>query len=206
MPLGVAPEHIQYFNHNSKIEFENLLNSNQLKNLIDFLNSSSTKTFSLKAGFDIWREAPFLKSIICSPKWAKIAGQLSNQSDLRLAYSQCLTSSIYSDTTSLLFRKSCVKDLIIGLCLCLEPAKEPESPFFPSEEKSGLFFHIDDDFYLKFPKTSGKYLFIFYSGIKSRYFLQDEENEIEIFLKKLGYSNGDFLKDELNPAYRRIHS
>lgn len=206
MPLGVAPEHIQYFNQNSKIEFENLLNSNQLKNLIEYLDSCSSKTSSLRLGFDIWRDVPFLKGLICSSKWAKIAGQLSNEKELRFAYSQCISATIYSDKTSLLYRKSCIKDLIIGLCLCLKPAKEPESPFFPSGEKRGLFFHIDDDFYLKFPKTSGKYLFIFYGKIDSRYYLQDEENEIEHFFKELGYTNGDFLKDELNPAYRRIHS
>lgn len=205
MPFSVAKEHIQFFNHHLKIEFENLLNLNQLKTVLSAILFPEPKhAESLKWGFDLWRRYSNLKSILCNSKFATIAGQLKNRPELRFGFSQYLSSACFSDTDSFLYRKSCIKNLICGLCLCIMPSKELESPFFPTNPGAGLFFDIDSDFYLKFPQTTGKYFFIFYADPKARFYLQEEESEHQACFKQLGYQHGDFLNDETNPLFKRI--
>lgn len=205
MPFSVASEHIRFFSQNSKIEFENLLNLNQLKTLKQSIaRLQKADEHSLSWGFDLWRKEPALKAIFCSPSLATIAGQLKNLPKLRYGYSQYLSANCFSNETSLLYRKSCIKELSVGLCLCLEPAAEPESPFFPLHALSGLYFDIDDDFFLKFPYTTGKYIFIFYADIQARFYLQESPDPHQIELKKLGYKHGDFLAEQINPSFDRI--
>lgn len=205
MPFSVAKEHIQFFNQNLKIEFENLLNLNQLKSVLSVISSHEPKKGEhLNWGFDLWRRFPQLKMILCNSQLATIAGQLKNRPELRYGFSQYLSYSCFSNTESFLYRKSCIKNLICGLCLCIIPAKEAESPFFPGHPGAGLFFDIDPDFYLRFPQTTGKYLFIFYADLKARFYLQEEESEHQACFKQLGYHHGDFLNDQTNPAYKRI--
>lgn len=205
MPLSVATEHIQFFNQNSRIEFENLLNLNQLKTLsICVRDIAAKKSHALSLGFDLWRREPSLKPIICSSNLAKIAGQLKNLHELRYAYSQYLSSNCYDNEATFLYRKSFIKELVCGVCLCLKPSSEPESPFFSHEARSALFFDIDPDFHLRFPKTRGEYLFIFFAEYKARFYLQNEENPHQTLFRKLGYHHGEFLMDKHNPSFRQI--
>lgn len=206
MSFGVLPEHIQYFNQNSKIEFEDFLKPGQLKILLATFSKNTPLKPSLEWGFDLWRKEEEIKPIITGVSLARVAGQLKNFRELRFGYSQYLSSNCFSNKTSLLYRKSCIKKLVVGACICLKVAKEPESPFFPEKEGQVLFFDIDDDFYLKFPRTTGQYLFIFFADFKARFFMQEEGNEIEHAFRVMGYENGDFLKEKLNPSYQRIHS
>ena len=206
MHFSVSSEHTQHFNHHSEIEFENLFNSSQLKILLTTLSLMKPTPPNLKWGLYAWRKEASLKPFMTSASFGKIAGQLKNCSDIRFAYSQYLGPDCYSDKTTLLYRKSCIKELLIGLCICLESNETIESPFFPKKAGDGLFFNIDDDFYLRFPSVKGKYLFIFYCDIKARFFIQEESNEVQQAFRTLGYSNGDFLNNKLNPSYHRIHS
>ena len=205
MPFSVDSSHIKFFNQNSKIEFENLLNLNQLKTLKEALKKvKATQNHSLSNGFELWRSNLNLKPILCRSSFAKIAGQLKNLRQLRYGYSQYLGPDCYSDETSFLYRKSFIKELVCGLCLCIAPSEEPESPFFPDEEGSGIFFDMDPDFLLKFPKSSGKYIYIFFADYRARFYLQDETSSHQTYFKKLGYHHGDFLRDELNPSFDQI--
>lgn len=205
MSFSVAKEHVQFFNQNSHIEFENLLNENQLASLLKVVHHMpATLRGKLTPGIDLWRAHSSLKPILCSTKLATIAGQLTNNTSLRYGFSQLLTSECYSDDETFLYRRSILKKVICGLCLCLKPSKEPESPFFPTVEGAGIYFNVDPDFYLRFPQTSGIYVFIFYTDIKARFYIQESLTEHESYLKKLGYKNGDFLVDARHPAFTSI--
>lgn len=206
MSFSVAKEHVQFFNQNSQIEFEGLLNSQQILSLskvVDTLFKPSAQG-KLTPGIDLWREHQTLKPILCSNKLATIAGQLTNNTALRYGFSQVVSSSCYSDTETFLYRKSILTKIVCGLCLCIKPSKEPASPFFPTEEGAGIYFDIDPDFYLRFPKSDGVYLFIFYTGLKARFYMQDDLTEHESYFKKLGYKNGDFLTDSRHPSFTSI--
>lgn len=204
MLFGAAAEHINFFNENSKIEFENLITPDQLKILLRTIHRLlPPDQHHLEGGFELWRKEPLLKPLICGPAFAKIVGQLKNTPQLRFGYSQFLSSECYDNDYSFFSKKSCIKDLICGLCLCLKPAIEAESPFFPQKELSGLFFNIDKEFLLKMPKTTGQYLFIFYANFKARFYKQDD-NVMEENFQRLGYHNGDFLKESVNQSYQRI--
>ena len=178
---------------------------NQLKTLSSGLRKAKpSKDHALAWGFDLWRKDSSLKNIICSPSLAKIAGQLKNLHELRYAYSQYLSPKCFSNQATFLYRKSFVKELVCGICLCIKPAEEPENPFFPKEAQSALFFDIDPDFLLRFPRTTGEYLFIFFADYKARFYIQEEESEQQTLFKRLGYHHGEFLRDEHNPSFRRI--
>ena len=204
MSFSVAKEHVQFFNQNAQIEFEDLLTKNQQQTLLEVITRLPTAEGTLTPGTDLWRSHHALKAILCSTKLATIAGQLTNNTALRYGFSQLLTSSCYSNKDTFLYRKSILKKIVCGLCLCLKSAEEPESPFFPAEVGAGVYFDMDPDFYLRFPKTKGIYLFIFYTDLKARFYLQEELTEHEVYLKKLGYKNGDFLNDSRHPAFTSI--
>lgn len=205
MPFSVSTEHIQFFNQNSKIEFENLLNLDQLKILNQTFSSMRFPTgHALISGFETWRDHPKIKNIVCRAAFAKLAAQLKNLNQIRYGFSQYLGPKCYSDEDSFLFRKSFIKELVCGVCFCLKEEKEPQSPFFPEKAQSAIFFDIDEDFFLKFPKTSGEYLFIFYADHKARFYIQEQYQEFEAYYKKLGYQHGDFLRDSMHQSYEHI--
>ncbi|MCH9632084.1 MAG: hypothetical protein S4CHLAM6_04080 [Chlamydiae bacterium] len=205
MPFSVENEHIKFFNQHSAVEFVNLLNLNQHKILSSTIGmNKNEKDHSLIWGFDLWRTNSQLKPILCSTAFAKIAGQLKNMPKLRYAYSQYLGPDCFSKDATFLSRKSFIKELVCGLCLCIKPATDPENPLFPLEERAGVFFDIDSDFLLRFSKTSGQYLFIFFAEYKARFYIQEKETPHQTVFKKLGYHHGEFLRDELNPSFDRI--
>lgn len=205
MSIAIDPLHLQYFRKNRQIEFENLLPELAIRQ-IDSLFEKKVAALKgqlpvpLKVGFDLWRNQEELKKIICSVKFAKMAGQLMEVEKIRYGFSQLLTSNCFCDDFTYLHRKSCIKNLFCGLCICLEPSSEPENPFFPTEKGHGIFFDIDCDFFLRFPKTKGQYLFIFYATSNS-YYSYEIEDPLNLFFREMGYEHGDRLKENLHPSY-----
>ncbi len=205
MPFCVASEDLQFFQRYSKIEFDDIFNSHQIQTLNHGIEQKKPPAAPcLQWGFDLWRENETLKPIICARNLAQVAGQLKNLTQLRFGFSQFLGPRCYDNDTSLLYRKSFIKELLIGVCICLKPAKEAESPFFPTTAGHALFFDVDPDFFLKFPLTSGNFLFIFYADFKARFCRQEEQTPLYQGFQKLNYQHGDFLNDENNPPFARI--
>ncbi len=205
MSIAIDPHHLHYFRKNRQIEFENLVSSSEI-GLINTIikkkveNAKGALPLPLKEGFDLWRTHEELKKLIAGKKFAKMSGQLMEVQKLRFGYSQFLSSNCYSDEYSYVHRKSCIQELIVGLCICLEPSPTPENPYFPSEKGHGIFFEIDPDFFLRYPKSRGEYLFIFYTHPSATYSFQPED-PLNGFFRVLGYEHGDRLKETLNPSY-----
>ncbi|MCH9634476.1 MAG: hypothetical protein S4CHLAM7_12280 [Chlamydiae bacterium] len=203
MSISIDSSHLAYFRQNHQIEFENLLKESEIRSILTtFKNKFDAyeSSHSLQKGFDLWREHDELKPIITSKRLAKVTGQLMETEKLRFGFSQFISSKCYSDDFSFLYRKSCIKDFTCGLCICLKPSSEQENPFFPTKPGNGIIFEIDTDFYLRYPKSEGAYLFILYTHV-SAIFLHQMDDPLNIFFRELGYENGDRLKETLNPSF-----
>ena len=201
MSVALDPEQLRYFQNKGLIEFEALLSPNQIQTLKQvFSNHLKGEKLPLKQGFDLWRKEPELKKIVTQKIWAQLAGQLIQKNKIRLGATQALTSKCYEDHLAFQNRKSCIRDFLCGLCLCIEPTDEPENPYFPTTSGNGIFFRFDEDFYLRFPKTKGAYLFIFYSTYKAA-FSHQSDDPLNLAFRSLGYENGDYLKEEKNPSF-----
>lgn len=206
MSIIIDPLHLQHFKNHHEIEFENFFSNSNIELIKSKFkkrvkDSAYQKPYPLKAGFDLWRDYTEVKKVICSIKIAKMAGQLIGKTKLRFAFSQYLDSDCFCNEFAFLKRKSCIQELICGLCICLEPSKEPENPFFSTEKGNAIFFEIEEeDFYLRFPKTDGKYLFVFFAN-KNSCFTHQVQDPLNSFFRELGYEQGDRLKETLNPSF-----
>lgn len=203
MSIIIDAAHLQHFKKNHSIEFENILSESQIQLILAHFSvraSHYSPPYPLKVGFNHWREDVEVEKIICSYKLAKLAGQLMDRMQLRFGFSQYLSRKCYCNDFAFLNRKSCIKEFIGGLCICLEPTQEPENPYFPMQKGNAIFFEMDEEFYLRFPKTEGKYLFIFYAHPKASYTHQSQDPLNPLF-RELGYEQGDRLKAPLNPSF-----
>lgn len=205
MSIGLDSEQLRYFRINGKIEFEDLISPQEREACIRAFKKRINEQgkyppYPLKLGFDLFKEDQEIKPIFTGKKYASIALQLIEKSQIRFGFSQYLSRECYDNQFAYQHRKSCIKEFICGVCLCIEPAAEPESPFFPQKAGNALFFLVDEDFYLKFPKTTGTYIFILYTTARA-HFSHSQDDPLNPYFRSLGYEQGDRLKEDLNPSY-----
>lgn len=205
MSIGIDNEQLHFFRKNRKIEFEDFLSKRDIqaleagfKKIVD--ESRLDPPYPLKLGFDIHRKVSSLKPLITRKKYAHLAAQLMEKERLRFGFSQYLSRACYDNHFAYQHSKSCIRHFQCGICLCLEASDEPENPYFPKEAGSAVFFDIDDDFYIKFPKTKGTFIFIFYANPKA-FFAHSSSDPMNAHFRSLGYEHGDHLKESLNPSY-----
>ena len=161
MKYAVASEHRDFFNKNGAIEFDGLLNQEQLSQLGASVNEAlsakmkvppekldkehSEKQFS--SGRDLWRHSPALKKLISHNRFAEIASELVQHKPLRLGYDQYfpkasrhgVKSGERHDFADLIEKEktlndiSCLQGVLCGLMICIDGEKTVEPALNPEE-------------------------------------------------------------------------
>lgn len=159
MKFAVASEHRDFYHKNHLIEFNELLNPDQLADLNKQINEylapklgipvykvkNASPEAQFNVGRDLWRVNDSLKRMILSPKLAEIASELIEQRPLRIGYDQLFPESkplfdrfavkenylTYIQKHRSLHEVSCVRDIACGLMLCLAGPEQ-----MPSEKPS----------------------------------------------------------------------
>lgn len=163
MRWTVSSKQREFFQRTQLIEFDGLLTKAQTALLVE----NSKKILSQRLGVsqyelhkktpeevfmhgrDLSRATPLIKKEVGSSQLARIAAELTEQSSLRLAYDQMISSThflSYSNTPTSPFNEliknkfsllecSSFQGLLCGLLLCLSKAgSTPEEPIPPEDE------------------------------------------------------------------------
>lgn len=164
MKFVITAEHRHFFEQKNAIEFEGLLDSDQLKLFLNALNTTLSERLHINprnlqkqtpqaqfmAGHDLWRANDALKKIIAHTRLAEIAAQLTGQRVLRLGYDQFLPSlgnSVYQiegsyseiiNSQSSLEEISSLQGITCGLMLCLETDSEEAELATPVDSDSKI--------------------------------------------------------------------
>ena len=123
MKFAVAKEHRDFFNKNHYVEFEGLIAPNQIKEILDGIDSALSQRLSINkeqlirqppeklfmTGHDLWRMNESVKRVVLNNSLAEIASQLLEQSPLRLGYDQFFPKNMRS-----FYRKNAYADLLIN--------------------------------------------------------------------------------------------
>ncbi len=232
MKFAIESEHRDYFRIHRHIEFEDLLNEQQLVDIVNGveaaiearLNIPLYKVSSLPphslfmAGRDLWRINDKVRKIATNPNFASLAAQLMEQKQIRLGYDQLFPETrhlfaayaipdVYS---SFLRKKASLNDvsslnrIVCGLMLCISGAGGEPLPLFSAKRGSGVF--IDPELPLDFSqlkeRPGHRYLLIVYVPQTTQYII-NEKDPNTYALKHLGYGIGDALRDKLNPLLFR---
>lgn len=167
MKFSVASEHRNYFQNKQAIEFENLLNPDQVHQLVAAIESVISERLEVRpgqikrqlpnalymAGHDLWRANDYIKRIDTQLRLAEIASELVEKKKLRLGYDQYfpfpkrqLPGETVDRYTSLLLNQptlqeiSCLNGLLCGLMLCLVDVDEGKSELSPEPPQSNDLF------------------------------------------------------------------
>ena len=231
MKFATDKSHRDYFYKNGVIEFDGLVNMNEVYEMSDAIDRILSHKLSVKLdqldkqnpndiffqGRDLFRQSELLKRLILHRRLAEIAVELMEVRLLRIGYDQLLEGepkppiipSAYDQfllQEGTLQEKSCMTPVICGLMLCLEPATSQEnpSPLFPKTAGAGTFFKPDKPLDLKYliHAPGSRYLMITYADPRTVYILNEKDPHTHN-LKHLGYVFGDKLSDKLNPFLNR---
>lgn len=204
MAKALDNQHLHYFSQNDQIEFEDFFRpelytsfNNSLRPIEDKNPPFNSKLLN---GFDLWRRFNSLKNLTCHLSTAQVLGELLNLKELIYGFSFILSDQFYDNDYALLAKKCVIQNLVGGVCICLKEATKKENPYFPTKENSAVFFKIDEEFFLRFFKTDGEYLFIFFTD-KWGAFSHQADDLLSRHFRKLGYESVARLKRSLNPFY-----
>lgn len=163
-------------------------------------------SYPFSANKDLWRNDEYLAATTHRKKMILIASLLL-QKPLRLLCDEALFSentkdALLSDTESLQNR-SCFRDITLGILIKLtdSPPAIEQTPPKPRYGKGCIFFlEGDKPFPLKelLAEENQAYYLISYGNTKAM-FVENPLDPHSSHLKKLGYSFGDPLKEEMHP-------
>lgn len=231
MKFAIVKEQRDFFNRNNQIEFDALLNPNQideLQNAIHLGVAERLKTSPnllykssplaiFKSAHDVWRTNPVIQKLVTSKKLAEIASELVEYKPLRLGYDQYFPcdKARYSGGESYidllhpplsLSERSCLDNVVCGVMLCLSGDNSESSSLdiFPSTPGNGIFFrpHAALDFSKLKENDFNRYLLIVYVEKSTGFFLNENDPHTH-FMKQLGYVFGDRLLDKHHPLVYR---
>lgn len=212
MRPALGPGHREFFTKNGYIEFEDLVLDfgiaqehidqqlfNRSKKIID----TRTPKELFIAGRDLFRDDPVIRKITQNRILAQTASILFDISPVRLAYDQALRTTTLTGPPFThpfsLAQVSCFQSLFCGAIIRLLP--DPHPPAFLPQKPGGVVF-FRPDFPLPwssiFQTPSQSFLLIAYAPKKCQYVLSHEDL-LTHSLKNLGYTFGDFLKEDTHP-------
>lgn len=231
MKFSTDKAHRDYFYKHGMIEFDQLFNEGQIKELNQAIHtillkeippnreklppSSSDGLF--KVGRDLWRKNESIQKLILHKRLAEVAIELMEVKSLRMGYDQLFfgeqkpidSKNPYHQLlmqTGSLQDISCLKPVICGLMICLEDAQSDDetSPLFSKKAGNGVFFkpEIPMDLQYLTHATKSRYLLIAFVDSRTVYVLNDRDPNTHE-LKRLGYVFGDRLTDSLHPLLHR---
>lgn len=220
MKLAISKEHRHYFQEHQMIEFDALLNPNELKavneNIQSHLNKkdfSSSEQIFLNSR-DLWRNSEVLQSIIKQKKLLEVIAELLETKVLRLGYDQFFPTpekytfgkNLYHDLLQqphTLKEISSLQGVVGGLMFCLTSNSEEMNSTFPSLTGNGMIFNanaiIDFPYLLSHPNT---YYLVVYTK-STAVFVYNDKDPLSNAFKDLGYNYGDKLLDKTNPIVFR---
>jgi hypothetical protein len=246
MRWTVSSQQREFFQRTQLIEFDALLTEPQTSMLAENCKKKLGHRLGIEPndlkkktpeeifinGRDLSRTDPLIRKEVSHQQLARIAAELTEQSSLRLAYDQLISSThflSYSNTPKSPFNElvrnklpllefSSLQGLLCGLILCLSkenpPSEKSDNPPLPVEEKplsifpakpgNGVFFH--PSFPISFDGLYGQenalYMIIAYSHPRTVYVHQPHDPHTH-FLKTLGYVFGDKLVEKFHPTVYR---
>lgn len=152
MKFAIAREHRFFFQKHGRIEFEGLLNQEQLNHFNQAIDQALAARLEVPNeklhqysseqlflhGRDLWRMSADLRKLVCQPRFAQIVAELVEKKPIRLGYDQlfppvqqqpdlALKGQIYSEfmlQKVTLEQVSSIQDLLCGLIFCLSSSGE----------------------------------------------------------------------------------
>ncbi|MBS0621130.1 MAG: hypothetical protein JSS61_06700 [Verrucomicrobia bacterium] len=212
MHFAITSDYLEYFRKNHYIELEGILSPEHAADLgrraRSLVGMSHSGAALFQAGWDLWRQDPEIKKIVCKRGLAKLAGELFQVPSLRLAFDQYLTSqAIYQRGPESLQQDACLSPLIGALILQLGTLESPP-PHFPLPTVAGNGLFVSPHFPIPWPEMALipdlEILIIGFSHPKT-FFRAETRDPRAPLLKKLGYNYGDLLSDALHPLVLRKH-
>jgi len=231
MKFSTDKSHRDYFYKHGVIEFDELFNADQVHEMDVLIGQILCKRLSIQPnklarlspeefflhGYNLFRDDESLKKLLLHRRLAEIAAELLEVQYLRMGFDQLFVGetepskfkTIYDQflhQEGTLQEKSCIKPVVCGLNICIEPAQPSEmtSILFPKTPGSGVFFKADIplDFQFLTQVSGGRYLMIAYADRRTVYILNEKDPHTHL-LKRQGYVFGDLLSDSLNPLICR---
>ncbi len=156
----------------------------------------------IKKGRDLWRDSPFLSSLIHKKTLGSFASALTKKFPLRFAFDQWVGNGFFSSEPATLERMSSIQGLACGLLFNLgSPLNDPSQPpseekkgyLFPSLPRNGSYLHPTHPIDYRSHEKGSFYLLV-YSQAKAMY-APNPKDPCNNQLKQLGYTSGDSLKD-----------
>lgn len=233
MKFAVASEHRDYFQKNQYIEFEGLLNADQVSLLRQGVDAALAKHLHLpvtklnrltaekkfNAGRDLWRLDDHVKKWVTSGQLADIAAELIEKKPLRLGYDQYFPvtpvhENIIRETTydqllgktASLEEISCLQGVLCGLIICLTDGtlEGVNTSVFPNKAGNGIYFQPSHLInFNELRKRAGQDFMLIVYSEKNAVYIMREGDPQVHALKRLGYVFGDKLSDKLNPILCR---
>lgn len=221
MKFAAASEHRDFFRKHQLIEFDDLLNQQQLNTLQSSINTVLANRLKIhasvleekkplelfSAGRDLWRGSDAIKNIVLSKRLAEISSELFEHQPLRIGYDQLFVPGALNATHTL-EELSCLQGIVGGVMLCLigqEVLPKTASPqIFSDKAGSGIFFTAKTtiDFSQLSHHPDQRYLLITYTHATSVYILNERDPNLH-YLKQVGYNFGDKLSEKLHPIVFR---
>ncbi|MGC1878911.1 MAG: hypothetical protein WA347_05615 [Rhabdochlamydiaceae bacterium] len=223
MRFAITADHREFFTKNHYIEFEELLNRDQVASLKKNVEETVAKRLRIplaklkeksppevyQAGYDLWRESDGIKKIAHKQAFAALASELMQIIPIRYGFDQYFatthcTGSPY-DLPLSLQDISCLNPLAGALLLPLEDLASPPT-FFPMPLKMGSGLFLSPTFSLPWPQlfsTRGLCFFLIVYAKEKTSFRADSHDPHAVSLKKLGYAYNELLKDSIHPIVLR---
>lgn len=220
MRFALASEHRDFFYKNHFIEFEELFTLEQIHSLKEAIQAALCQRLQMtpyqiekknglelfRDGYDLWRESDPVKKMSQKKSLLKVAADLFQKQELKIAFDQYIatqtpTQAPFAKATTL-SEISCLKPLVGILLIQLKDQQEPVLNF-PLPLKAGNALFFSPDFPLPWPllfATSGLSFYLIAFGEDGTLFRADTIDPHATVLKKLGYTFGDHLKNDLHPT------
>jgi len=199
MKYSLTGQQAFYFEKNGYIEFEHLLDDNEIKTLFYGIKGA-------KQDRNLSATNPAVRKIVFSTGLAELASRLAMKKKLRFGFDQVVANPVVANQYTVA-SCSCIAPLSLCLLLCVDGEQEPGDALleegidpFPSKAGNGVFFLPNrawNTAYLERHKNQ-TFMLIAYADEKVQYLYCIEDPYLHD-LKRNGLVFGDQLPQNTHP-------